>query len=510
MTKAPLREEGTGTLSVRATTAVADPLSHSPSLSVLAHTSTHTHRYGCPPEGGKLYIPGFGGALHCPNAKEFCLMEDVSGRLYGETPRWLEWVLMFVPLGVGTVALLGVIGCLAVPCIRRSMSGGIKLVCAVYMLKGECRRTSRFVSARERYKEKHVRSCASKVLLVSNSAQLAAGVALMALGALGIIGISLPGVYDSLPAMGKTIFGAGLSCAGFSVVALMAAKNDEPSVKLLAYFGALVAICLAVGAVAVGFYGFRQTLDNYMGRKWEKEKSKAPDSWQGLDHEGAIAKMDETIVTNLWWLIPLAIVAAVAMVAHIVLALRILTTRVVARNALVSLNVCVAAFAIAMISLSGSVFGLQPGDLIYLYMWIAPLLLVEALCGYVAAVVNTPLALLLYAIAAFAAVAPTLLYAVLNFAVLPDKVFDNVRRTAAPPHNARHHWRRRYQSSVPFRPLPVRFLSFPSPVSRISSSFLPFSANPQLCGFERLWTSRSLCSQTFRRRWRKFHSQTRA
>lgn len=66
--------------------------------------------YTCPKEGGKLYIPGFTGALVCPPAKAFCKFETITGKLYSETHLlsvWLWWSFFCATPLVLTV-LLGV------------------------------------------------------------------------------------------------------------------------------------------------------------------------------------------------------------------------------------------------------------------------------------------------------------------------------------------------------------------------------------------------------------------
>jgi hypothetical protein len=49
--------------------------------------------YGCPVDGGEMYIPGFSGSITCPVAKTFCFGEDTSGLLYSEIDLTLEWVI---------------------------------------------------------------------------------------------------------------------------------------------------------------------------------------------------------------------------------------------------------------------------------------------------------------------------------------------------------------------------------------------------------------------------------
>ncbi len=48
--------------------------------------------YACPPDGGKLYIPGFTGAFHCPAAISFCSLETVTGQKYPEQNILYEYI----------------------------------------------------------------------------------------------------------------------------------------------------------------------------------------------------------------------------------------------------------------------------------------------------------------------------------------------------------------------------------------------------------------------------------
>jgi hypothetical protein len=65
--------------------------------------------YKCPVNGGKLYIPGYTGAFHCPKATKFCSQEEISGVKYPETVLWLEWlfwsVVFAIPFSLGCTCL---------------------------------------------------------------------------------------------------------------------------------------------------------------------------------------------------------------------------------------------------------------------------------------------------------------------------------------------------------------------------------------------------------------------
>ena len=73
-----------------------------------------TYWYACPQEGGKLYIPGFFGALTCPPAASFCALEAVSGLMYPEQNVYLEWIFWGALCGGTAIAFF----VCTTPCLR--------------------------------------------------------------------------------------------------------------------------------------------------------------------------------------------------------------------------------------------------------------------------------------------------------------------------------------------------------------------------------------------------------
>ena len=72
-------------------------------------TSNSIFWYKCPTAGGKIYITGYSGALHCPPASDFCAMQTISGVKFPETDRFMEFVFWMAVLGG---ALLFVLVCM--------------------------------------------------------------------------------------------------------------------------------------------------------------------------------------------------------------------------------------------------------------------------------------------------------------------------------------------------------------------------------------------------------------
>ena len=58
-----------------------------------------TYWYNCPEKGGALYVPGYSGFIECPVPSEFCLQEEISGKVYTVSSVWAEWVIAVIVLG---------------------------------------------------------------------------------------------------------------------------------------------------------------------------------------------------------------------------------------------------------------------------------------------------------------------------------------------------------------------------------------------------------------------------
>lgn len=87
--------------------------------------------YKCPPTGGKLYIPGYTGALHCPVATEFCAMETITGVRYAETDQLYQFIF-WGSIG-GTLLLLFILS--SVRCIRERFALWSKFKCGIMVFE---------------------------------------------------------------------------------------------------------------------------------------------------------------------------------------------------------------------------------------------------------------------------------------------------------------------------------------------------------------------------------------
>jgi len=90
--------------------------------------------YGCPENGGSLYLPGFTGSITCPRAQDFCTYENISGYFYGETDLLLAWIFLGVVLGIPFLLFVWCCMCpkYSRPCVLRC-----KLCCGVELARDE-------------------------------------------------------------------------------------------------------------------------------------------------------------------------------------------------------------------------------------------------------------------------------------------------------------------------------------------------------------------------------------
>uniref|UniRef100_A0A7S0PH71 Uncharacterized protein n=1 Tax=Cafeteria roenbergensis TaxID=33653 RepID=A0A7S0PH71_CAFRO len=84
--------------------------------------------YACPPEGGRLSIAGFTGALECPPAAEMCGNEPEAGVAFPETVAWVEWAAWGVAI---CLPLVAVAICALVPVCRACTVRNCKICCGV-------------------------------------------------------------------------------------------------------------------------------------------------------------------------------------------------------------------------------------------------------------------------------------------------------------------------------------------------------------------------------------------
>jgi hypothetical protein len=141
--------------------------------------------YGCPPGGGKLYIPGFFGALTCPPAAQFCAMERVTGVRFPERSVIAEAVFWAVVTG----GLLVVVVLCLVPQYRTEMLRCNKRACGVLQFPDEEREEARKSHAELVAARKQQHTALSVVAPWARTTLMAVSIVLLVLGAavLGLV-----------------------------------------------------------------------------------------------------------------------------------------------------------------------------------------------------------------------------------------------------------------------------------------------------------------------------------
>lgn len=209
--------------------------------SLIELTDDFSFWYMCPPEGGKLYIPGYMGSLQCPRAVDFCKYEVVTGILYPEQNRTLEVVFWGI---LGGIILLIFMVCTC-RCCRVPVVLCMKRCCGVLVFdipqevdeKGE-----RLDKPGLKY------PCASRTLGIVNLLVFFAGLAIVAGASMVVFAGST--VY--------TVISLGLlimlvSTFGVRASTALSESGSGPSCALLMFFlsDLVLMTCLAFTAVYI-------------------------------------------------------------------------------------------------------------------------------------------------------------------------------------------------------------------------------------------------------------------
>jgi hypothetical protein len=96
-------------------------------LQIAVRSGGIAYWYRCPPDGGKIFVPGFTGRVTCPPARAFCAGETVTGRKFPESGFVFETALY---AGIGIAIILMCLLCLCPP-VRNGMIKCARRRCAV-------------------------------------------------------------------------------------------------------------------------------------------------------------------------------------------------------------------------------------------------------------------------------------------------------------------------------------------------------------------------------------------
>jgi len=224
-------------------------------VAIRGQLDSKVYWYRCPPAGGKLYIPGFFGALSCPAATTFCRFENITAIRYQEQDVFTELIFWGAICGAVMLAFL----MFACPCLREKSINCSKRLCG-----------ARVFDPPGGHAEHHhhgeppkLPPVPARVLCVISTITLLAGIALIALMAY-IINTThvITGAID--------ILGVGVLLFMLSVAGIQSSRKvaqHGPSCWLLGYFFLTLIVALLILFVVTwnlaGYGNWATTADTY-------------------------------------------------------------------------------------------------------------------------------------------------------------------------------------------------------------------------------------------------------
>lgn len=213
--------------------------------------------YKCPTEGGKMYIPGYLGSIHCPPSVDFCSKETVTGYKFKETNVVLEAIFWGVIVGLGLILLFF----LLCPCIRESFIRCTKTCCGARTFPYY---TPRYLNNGELEPPPPLPKVASRILLTVNIITF--------LIAIAIIGLAIYALKVSrLWTIGVNSLGVGVVMFIISFSGLASARKRAeigPSCWLLTYFMGTIIILVLLTWVLVWTFAF-ESWKEYIEENWD-------------------------------------------------------------------------------------------------------------------------------------------------------------------------------------------------------------------------------------------------
>lgn len=229
--------------------------------------------YACPPGGGKLYIPGFTGSFHCPNAVSFCAMETVTGQKYPEQNIYYEYIFWGSVLAV---CLFFFFAC-AMPCCRDKMINCGKRCCGASQFDKDYYDDDEVEAAKYVGDVPHAKLVpwASWTVFAVNFLTLVVGLAMMGLTVFASVTAQ---IYD----VALTLLGLSFLIALVSAVGVFASRKRAehgPSCWLLLYFYANVILMILL-LWAVIYNIALNNWRNYVQTNWSELSQVLPSSYR--------------------------------------------------------------------------------------------------------------------------------------------------------------------------------------------------------------------------------------
>lgn len=229
-----------------------------------------TQWYRCPAEGGPLYIPGFAGAMACPQATTFCRHENVTGIKYPEQSIVTEAIFWGVLL-CGCLFFAAMFLC---PCARTRTVNCTKSCCGVRLFEvpvalaglqkaqGEAGEDAGPGAVDYVPEPIPLPVCASRLLFASNLLTALLGLAILGVTAYNIY---LARVFNT----GITMLCLGIAVFFLSVMGICSSRARAahgPSCWVLSYFFiTLILVALLVWGITynMAFGNYEAYVDRY-------------------------------------------------------------------------------------------------------------------------------------------------------------------------------------------------------------------------------------------------------
>jgi hypothetical protein len=287
----------------------------------------NTYWYGCPASGGKLYIPGFSGALTCPTASTFCKFEKISGLMYAEQNVLYE--ALFWGIICGTLTLCFFIctcRCLRDRCINCS-----KRLCGA--------RTFEPPGGHGPIDENdktgvHLPPVSARVLCAANTVTLLAGIAIVA-----FIGYLLKTTKIFTAALNVLGMGVIITLLSFSGIMSSRAKSVHgPSCWLLTYFFVDLSVTVLLVyfiAYTLGFQNWASYVSSYYNLIVASGFVALP---ANATYAEGIAKVTDVVKSNMNYMMALSGCVLFVFLVTIIVAARIMTVRVLTSILLTFVN----------------------------------------------------------------------------------------------------------------------------------------------------------------------------
>jgi len=274
--------------------------------------------YSCEGEAmKKYYIPGYVGALHCPNVTSFCMQERITGEYYDENNATIEWVAWIV-LGA-VLLLLFIIFC----CVRKARQH-----CA------KCLKNSVGFQQPSKHAENiktDCEKCVPKTLMALCVIWDLIGLGMVILGvAIMAAPTMFKDFWESASRQMGHVLGLGIATAILSSFGFAGARSKGPSLKMCFYFYILICIFVAGAILTASIVWLSALLSVLFESVWDKLRVQFPADMVKLSSEQALEHIKAVFFDNLVIFVPIIVFIWLSIILGIIFSGVVLTCKNIA------------------------------------------------------------------------------------------------------------------------------------------------------------------------------------